>query len=707
MRAALLSNAFFFTRPFNLLRSYRRADLRPDLLAGLTVAVILLPQAVAYALLAGLPLQVGLYSAIVSAIVGGLWGSSNQLHTGPTNTASLLILSALIPIAAIGSPKFIVAAGLMAVMVGIFRLLLGLAHLGVLVNFVSDSVIIGFTAGSGVLIIASQLRTLFRLHFSSSPALIDTLKNTYAHLSEAHWLSLYIGMGVILLIILIQRLRLRLPAQLIALVTAAAVVGLIGLDKQGIQVIGQLPRNLPPLAILPLFDLQLIGQLSTGALAIGAIGLVEAMSIARAVASQTGQRVDSNQEFVGQGLANIASGFFSGYVTSGSFTRTAINYKAGARTPLASVFSGLFVLLAVFLLGGLAAYVPNAALAGVLILIAFGMVDRKEIVRILRGARSDAVTLVLTFGATLFFPLEFAVLIGILVSLAVYILRTSTPRVVAVLPDDNFHHLLYQPLKPACTQLAILDILGDLYFGAVNHVEKAIFNHLDIHTEQRFLLLRLHNVNHCDISGIHALESIMRYCRDRGGDLFLVRVNDPVLLSMKSTGFFNQLGNDHFLPDDQAISYLYHKILDPAVCTYECEVCVFLECQNLPRRILPAAIDLHTSIPNGLVPYLTPKKLWEEIHGPLPPLVIDVREPREAGQGHVPEARIVPLFDLLTQTPSPSVIPHDRLVVFVCRGGRRSTRAAHAFLMQGYQNVRVLEGGMLAWETAGLLEAID
>jgi len=413
------TSAFFFLRPIPVLRSFHRANLKPDLVAGLTVAVVLLPQAIAYALIAGMPPQLGLYSAIIAAIIGALWGSSNQLQTGPTNTASLLVLATLLPIAAAGSPRFIAAASLMALMIGVFRLLLGLARLGLLVNFVSDSVIIGFTAGAGVLIWVSQISALMRVTVPSSPSMITILQNLAFHFQETHWPSLILGMCVGGLIVVVRRINHRLPGALIALILAATVVWIFSLQNQGIEVIGAVPGGLPPLTDFSQLNLDLIGQLASGALAIGAIGLVESMAVARSVASQTGQRLDSNQEFIGQGLSNIACGFFSGFACSGSFSRTSVNYSSGAQTPLASVFSGVFVLFAVLLLGPLTAYVPRAALAGVLLVIAYGMIDRKEIARILHGAPGDVVIMVTTFVAALLLPLQFAVLTGILLSFAV------------------------------------------------------------------------------------------------------------------------------------------------------------------------------------------------------------------------------------------------------------------------------------------------
>jgi SulP family sulfate permease len=309
-----------------------------------------------------------------------------------------------------------------------------------------------------------------------------------------------------------------------------------------------------------------------------------------------------------------------------------------------------------------------------------------------------------TFVATLSLSLEFAVLSGILLSFAVYIMRTSVPRVSPVLPDDQYRHFVYQPLKPPCPQLAVLDILGDLYFGAVNHVEKAIDRHLVGNPTQRLLLLRMQSVQQCDFSGIHALEGIVRSVRDRGGDVYMVKVREPVLELMKTTGFWAALGPDHFLAEDAAISHLFYKVLDPAVCIYECDVRAFRECQNLPKSELAGQISLHTAAPAGRVTEIPARELWQRLHSPSPPHVIDVREPREFRACHIPEARSVPLSALLREMPE---LPRDRPLVLVCRGGRRSTRVAALVQGRGYEDVAVLQGGMLAWEAANLLAAVD
>lgn len=705
IRSEISSTVRYFLRPVDLLRNYRRADLRPDLLAGLTIAVILLPQSMAYALIADLPPEMGLYTAVIGAIVGAIWGSSRQLQTGPTNAASLLVLSILLPVAASGSPEYILAAGLLTLLVGLFRLGMGLARLGILVNFVSDSVIIGFTAGAGLLIFFNQLRNLFGLAYPPAESLWSTWRMLIENIAYINWYSLGLGLATIFAVLIMRGINKRLPAAMLAILGAGFLTVVFDLQDLGVRVIGPLPKGLPPLSIPPIFDLELVSKLAIGALAVAAIGLIEAISIARSIASQTGQRLDSNQEFLGQGLANIATSFFSGYTCSGSFTRSAVNYQAGARTGFSNVFAGLMVLATMLAFGSWAAYIPLPALAGLVIVVSLQLIDRREIRRIWEGARGDRVIMTATFAATLLLPLQYAVLTGILMSLAYYLLKTSMPAMHRVLPDENFEILAPRPGEPECPQLSIVEILGDLYFGAVQHIESQLLDHLARYPGQRYLMLRMYSVENCDISGIHALENVLRNYRQSGGDVYISRCQEPVMKIMRSTGFIDRLGADHVLGRGQhAIHYLFHHVLDPAICIYECPVRAFKECQNLAKRLDLVGEGLHTEIPHIPIDTIAPQELWRELHAAHPPQVIDVREPREFARGHVPNAQLWSLPEILH---SPEQLHREEVLVLVCQGGRRSMRAAVRLKEAGFTSIRVLQGGMSAWEAANLLEAIE
>jgi len=298
--------------------------------------------------------------------------------------------------------------------------------------------------------------------------------------------------------------------------------------------------------------------------------------------------------------------------------------------------------------------------------------------------------MIATVLSTLVLPLTVAVLTGILLSLAYYLLQTSTPRVRTVLPDETFEYLVPSPDGPHCPQLGIIEILGDLYFGAVRHIEECILENHKKNPSQRFLLLRMFSVEQIDISGIHALEGITRSYREQGGDIFISRFQKPVIKAMQDTGFIKILGEDHFLGRDQdAIGYLFYHVLDPAICIYECPYHVFQECQNLPKRLDLIGDIPHMGIPNGIINYIDPITLWDSIHKDPKPIIIDVREPREYQKGHIPDARSVPT------------------IVLVCQGGRRSTRAACMLREEGNDHLHVLKGGMTAWESANMLEAIN
>jgi SulP family sulfate permease len=703
-QAAVRRSFATLLHPIEQLRSYRRADLLPDLLAGITVAAVLLPQAIAFALVAGVDPAAGLYTAVIGSIIGALWGSSQHLHTGPTNTASVLVLSTLSPLFMPGSPDYLTAAGLLAVMAGVFRIIMGLARLGLLVHFVSDSVVIGFTAGAGILIATREVRHLLGLPSPVDPSYFGTVWAIVTGLPGVHWLSLAVGLATLALIIGMKRFAPRWPGALVGMVGAGAATALLALDQAGVRVLGELPRSLPPPADLPLFDLELLGALSTGALAVAAIGLVEATSIGRSVAVRSGQRIDSNQEFIGQGVANIACGVFSGYSCSGSFNRSALNYDAGAHSWMAAALSGVFVLIVMLGFSGAAAFLPRPALSAVLFVAAYGMVDRREMLRILRTTFGDATIMVVTLLATVLLPLPFAVLTGILMSFAYYIVKTSAPRVEPVVPDDRFRHLVHQPDKPACPQLGIVDVHGDLYFGSVGHIEEELRRHQLAHPSQRFLLMRLRSVDHCDISGIHMLESVLRLYRERGGDVYLVHVTAPVLERMRATGFLRRLGDDHILDPDTALEYLFYRVLDPAICIYESNVRVFRECQNLPRPEYTIHLEVPPEPSEVDVPQIAARELWERLRNESDCLAIDVREPREYMAGHVPGAQNVPLSRILAGEDG---LPTGRPLVLVCRSGRRSLRAAAALRARDYAQLQILDGGMIAWENEQLLEALN
>ncbi len=692
----------FALRPVRIAQGYRRTNIRPDAMAGLTVAVVAIPQCIAYAAIAGLPPSYGLYTAAVASIVGSLWGSSSYLSTGPTNASSLLVLAVLLPLAPAGSPEYLMAASALAILVGLLRTSFGAAGLGMLVNFASRSVLLGFTAGAGVLIAAGQLKYLLRLDVPPSASLYRTLYEVAARLHETHPMTVTVGIGTVLVILLVNRFFSRLPGSLVAMVAAGAAMAAVGAERLGVDVVGEVPRSLPAVTSFNVSFLANEGvftALVTGALAVTALGLAEAISIARELARQSRERLDVDQELFGQGIANIAAGLFGGYASSGSFTRSAMSYQAGARSAMAGVFTGLFVLAGILAFGPLAAYLPRAALAGLILIVAYNMVDRSAVARILRTSRAESGIMVATFVATLVLPLEFAVLAGVILSLAIYIYQSSMPVVEPVVPDSTFRHFVERPGAPLCPQLAVVNLRGALFFGAASHVEDRLLHLYEDHPGQRQLMLRMHGVHQCDLTGIEVLEGITRLYRDAGGDVWLVQVRPEVQSLMEATGFEDLLGRDHFLPQEGAIEWLFDEVIDPAVCCYECEVRVFAECQALvkhpydhrlpPVHHLPIHPRHHLSVPemeDALVRHRERAVL------------VDVREPEEFRQGHLSGSRLIPLREVIDEAEG---LPRDRPIYLICRSGRRSTRALHWFLDLGFEEVFNLKGGILSWKAKG------
>ena len=372
---------------------------------------------------------------------------------------------------------------------------------------------------------------------------------------------------------------------------------------------------------------------------------------------------------------------------------------------MASVFSGVWVLAALVMFSSLAVYLPRAALAGVLVIVSYRMVNLAEMRRILRSSLGDSLIMVATFLATVLFPLEFAVLAGMLVSFGRFLVRTSTPRVVAVVPDENFRYFVHEGERPACPQLGMIAIEGSLYFGAVHHVEKVVHANWEKHPEQRYLLLRLHQVDHCDVSGIQMLETVVKHYRDSGGDVFLVGTRPEVLDMMKSSGFESFLGADHFLARDLAVNHLFHNVFDPSVCIYECDLRVFAECQALPKHPSNVKLGVPATVPDHSVRHWLSSEVKARLDADDASLeLVDVREVREYRSGHIAQARLLPLRDLVDTGIQ---LPHDRPIIFICRSGRRSMHASYILKDMGYRDVYSLRGGMLAWEAAGYPVAVE
>ncbi len=696
----------YLRRPLDIFRDYKKQDLSPDVVAGVTVAAVAIPQSIAYASIAELPPQYGLYAAVVAAIVGSLWGSSRHLATGPVNAVSMLVLPVLLGVAAVGTPDFLIAASTLALMVGALNIALAVLRFGALVTLASRSVLIGFTAGAAIHIAVGQLKNLLQINEPTEPELYRQLAAVVTNIHQTHLLSLGLGVGTLVLLVVLRRLGPRVPAALVAISAAALVVAVFGLESHGVRVVGAIPRSLPPLtwtslASLPDFDM--IRKMGMGALAVAALGLVEAVASGQALARRSNDRIDSNQEFFGQGLANLASGLFSGYPCSGSFTRSAVAQQVGGRTALTGVITGITVLLGMLMFAPYARYIPRAAIAAVLLAIAWGMLERHQILRVFNTSRTEGAIMAVTFLATLVQPLDFAILAGILFSLAFFVIRSSLPRVYQVVPDRLFRHFVHSPKAPVCPQLAVMNIRGPLFFGAVHHIEEELRHNLEDNPGQHLLMLRMHGVDIIDLSGIEMLESTVNTYRSFGGDVYLVRLREPVEQVMRDSGFLDFIGLDHVLPQEGAIEHLFDEVLDPAVCTYECELRVFAECQALkkhPYREQVPPIERVSLDPTHILGVNEFRAMADDPNA----LILDIREPDEFARGHIPNASLMPLRTVLDVGPG---LARDRRLLLACRSGRRTQRAMQMLLTMGFDDVYGLRGGILAWRGEGLPVVVE
>lgn len=577
-----------------------RDTLRDDAMAALTGAMIVLPQAVAFATIAGLPPQYGLYAAMVPAVVAALWGSSWHLVSGPTTAISVLVFATLAPLAEPGSERYIGMVLTLSLMTGLMQLAMGLARLGAVVNFISHTVVIGFTAGAALLIFASQIKNFFGLSVPRGASFHETLLYAGEHLGEAHlWVTL-VGVVTVVAGVLTKRFLPRWPYMSVAMLAGGLVAALLnavlGQATTGIETVGALPRAVPPLS-MPDLSFTTLESLLFPAAVVALLGLTEAVAIARSIATRSRQRLDSNQEFIGQGLSNVAGAFFSAYPSSGSFNRSGINYASGARTPLAAALSAPILLAIAVLAAPLAAYLPVAAMAGILFIVAWGLIDWHHIGDIVRRHPRERLVLLVTWIGVLV-DLEKGLFAGIVVSLLLYLWRTSQPAVderappPAELGNPRRKLVAAGPDAPTCPQVAMLRVRGSIYFGAVDHVRGQLRRVDAADPQRKWVMLFAQGINFVDLAGAELLAEEAQRRRAMGGGLVIVAAQPSVEHLLRRSGAIDAIGPARlFAHKGEAIRNVYPQ-LDPDVCR-TCTRRVFFECHGAlpngePRADLPA-----------------------------------------------------------------------------------------------------------------------
>ncbi|MBK8489337.1 MAG: SulP family inorganic anion transporter [Saprospirales bacterium] len=575
-RKEILSRVFPFLQ---WTPSITRRTLQADLIAGLTGAIIVLPQGVAFAMIAGMPPVYGLYTAIVVPIIAALFGSSMHVISGPNTAISLVVFSAISGFAEPGTEQFIQLAFVLTFLAGAFQLGLGLARLGALTNFVSHTVVIGFTAGAAILIATSQLKHVMGISIPQGEDFLNTWWDIILKIPETNLYVLGVGVGTLVIALIARRISKKLPHFLIAMILGSVLALVLGGPDKGIQFVQKMPAELPPFSI-PELTISNLRKLSSNAFAVALLGLIQAVAIARAIGTKSHQRIDGSQEFVGQGLSNIVGSFFSSYAGSGSFTRSGVNFDVGAKTPMSAIFSSLILAVFLLLVAPLASYLPMPAMGGIILLVAYNLIDVAHIKGIAKTSRKENAVLIVTFLATLFLELEFAVYIGVFLSLVFYLSRTSTPHIAIMAPDPSdpnrrFINRARKPLKE-CPQLKIVRIDGSLYYGAVDHIA-SFLGELSENHPQRHVLILANGINFVDITGAEFLVQETKRWRALGGDLYICGLKIIAQDVLVAGGYRDEIGEDHFFTTKkEAIPAIYQR-LDPKICE-TCEARIFEEC---------------------------------------------------------------------------------------------------------------------------------
>jgi sulfate permease, SulP family len=557
--------------------------LKADLIAGITGAVIVLPQGVAFALIAGLPPEYGLYTAMVTPIIAALFGSSMHLISGPTTAISIVIFSAVSHHAEPFTPEFITLALTITFLAGIYQFILGIARMGVLVNFVSHTVVIGFTAGAAILIATSQMKNVLGIEVARGESFVHTWVEMWHNLGNINGYILTTAFTTFASALLIKKFWPKAPNLLLSLIIGSVFAALVSGHMHGINFVGVIPAHLPPLST-PDFSLTTIKALAPEAFAVALLGLIEAVSISRSIASKSHQRIDGNQEFIGQGLSNMVGSFFSSYAGSGSFTRSGINYASGAKSPLSAIFAAIILMAIILLIAPLSAYLPVAAMGGVIMLVAYNLIDFEQIKHVLESSTAETAILLTTFFATLFLELEFAIYLGVLLSLVIFLARTSTPEIITLAPDldrrYNKHTLTDVETKPLteCPNLKVLRIDMSIYFGSVNHIQSKIFEITEKEGIYDILIIG-EGINLIDLTGAEMLLHEAERLEEKGGGLYFACLKPQVYYAITRAHLINQIGNNHFFDDKrEAVTKLQRLVRMRGQCE-DCTARVFKECE--------------------------------------------------------------------------------------------------------------------------------
>ncbi len=554
---------------------YRREDLAGDVIAGVIAAIMLIPQSMAYALLAGLPVQVGLYASILPLILYAVLGTSRVLSVGPVAIVALLTAQTLAPLATANTPTYIALALVLAMLVGIVQLVMGLIRLGFFVNFLSHSVIAGFSSAAAVMIAIGQLKSLLGLKFATPESFIELVKQTIEHLPQANWVSSTIGLASLVALLLINQRLAKLLQQwrvksawimpivrsgpLFVVLISTIAVGIGQLNQTAnVSIVGIVPTGLPQLT-LPNFSPTTWQSLLPAAVVISLVSFVESIAVAKSLASQRRQKIDANQELIALGAANLGAAFTGGFPVTGGFSRSVVNFAAGANTGLASIITAGLITIAVLFLTPLFYFLPQSTLAATIIIAVMGLVEFKTLRQMWRYNLADALCFIVTLMAVLGYGIEPGIIIGVATSLALFLWRTSFPHIAVVgrVGDTEHFRNVHRHHVQTYPGILALRVDGSLYFANTKYLEDYIFNAIADRPEIHHLVLICSAINFIDASALETLEGLIVDLQSAGVQLYLAEVKGPVFDRLQTIGLIDKLGRDRvFMSTHQAMQHL-------------------------------------------------------------------------------------------------------------------------------------------------------
>jgi len=540
--------------------------MQADIIAGITVALVLVPQSMAYAQLAGLPSYYGLYASFLPGIFAALFGSSRQLATGPVAVVSLMTAAALEPMA-LTPDMYVTYAICLALMVGVFQMALGVLRLGVLVDFLSHPVVIGFTNAAAIIIGTSQLSKIFGVTVEKAEAHYETIwRVVQAAATDTHMLTLLMAAGAIAIMVVLRKIAPKWPNVLISVVVTTLVSWKMGFQAAGGAVVGEVPVGITMPSLPTGIDKDtLIGLIST-ALVISVIGFMEAISIAKAMSARTRQKLDANQELIGQGLSNMVSGLFQGYAVSGSFSRSAVNINAGAITGFSAVVTGLAVGATLMWLTPLLYHLPQATLAAVIMMAVVNLVKIDPIINAWRVEPHDGIVAVVTFALTLFVAphLESGIITGVVLSLGLYLYRTMRPRIVVLSRDaDGTLRDASVNKLATCENISIIRFDMSLYFANTSYFSDAVLDRVASKHDLRFVIIDADGINGLDSTGEEMLHDLARRLDALNIELLFARAKKQIIDTFKRTGFLESHGKERFFRTcAHAMNYAWNKLED-------------------------------------------------------------------------------------------------------------------------------------------------